>query len=545
MPLAAAFAARVATARWLPWALLAAAWLATIQVRPMLDPDEGRYAEIPREMLAQRDLITPRFNGLKYFEKPPLQYWATAAAYAVFGLSEWSSRLWAVGLAFACLPLVFAWVRRGYGNEAALAALAALGVSPYFQAIGHLNLLDAAFTFWLTAAVLAFTRAQSEPPGSRTERDWMLGAWALAALAVLSKGIVVGVLAGGALVLYTLLERDPGTWRRLHARAGVALFLLIAGPWFVLVSVRNPSFPGFFFVHEHFTRFLTTVHQRVEPWWYFLPLLLGAVLPWLIPCVRGVRGAWLERGAAHAFRPRRFLLIYALLTLLFFSASGSKLAPYILPMVPALAALTGAEVRDPGRLARQAARAAAPLVVLVALGFLVYSLRRNNYVPHEALAWALAAGAAALTAAGVSLRGSVRPRAMVLTAVLGASLAWQCLLCEYSAIPPARSARDLARAVRPYVSAHMPLYSVGQYRETLSPYLGRTLQLAGYEGELRFGLDQEPARRMSIEQFAARWSGEGAAVAFFDPHVWDVLRRAGLPGRVLAADNYTVAVSRL
>src|SRR5262245_47534998 len=97
-----------AAARWLPWALIAAGWFATLQVRPMLDPDEGRYAEIPREMLAHGDFVTPRFNDLKYFEKPPLQYWATAVVYAVSGLSEWSSRIWAVGLAFACLPLVYA-----------------------------------------------------------------------------------------------------------------------------------------------------------------------------------------------------------------------------------------------------------------------------------------------------------------------------------------------------------------------------------------------------------------------------------------------------
>ena len=538
-------AVRPAAARWLPWALLAAAWLATIQVRPMLDPDEGRYAAIPREMLANRDFITPRFNDLKYFEKPPLQYWATATAFAFFGLSEWSSRIWAVGLAFACLPLVFAWVRHYYGHEAALAALAALAVSPYFQVIGHLNLLDAAFTFWLTAAVLAFTRAQSEPTGSAAERRWMLRAWALAALAVLSKGIVVGVLAGGALVLYTLIERDLRTWRRLHARAGVALFLIIAAPWFVLVTLRNPSFPGFFFVHEHFARFLTTVHQRVEPWWYFLPLLLGAVLPWLIPCLRGARAAWMEQPGSHTFKPRRFLLIYALLTLLFFSASGSKLAPYILPMVPVLAALTGAALGDPSRLARHAARAAAPLVVLVAVGLLIYSLRRNNYLPHEALIWALAACAAALIAAALSFRAPLRPLTLVLIAALGASLAWQSLMCEYTCIPPARSARDLVRAVRPFIGAQTPLYSVGQFRETVSPYLGRTLQLAGYEGELRFGLDEEPERRMSLEQFAARWSGAGPAVAFFDPHVWDAMRRQGLPGRVLAADSHTVAVSRL
>ena len=96
----------------LAWSLLAVAWFATVPLRPMLDPDEGRYAEIPREMLASGDWTTPRFNGLKYFEKPPLQYWATAAVYAVAGVSEWSSRLWSAGLAFACLALVFAWTGR-------------------------------------------------------------------------------------------------------------------------------------------------------------------------------------------------------------------------------------------------------------------------------------------------------------------------------------------------------------------------------------------------------------------------------------------------
>jgi len=542
-------------ARWLPWALLAVAWFTTIQVRPMLDPDEGRYAEIPREMLASGDFVTPRFNDLKYFEKPPLQYWATAGVYALFGLTEWTSRAWSVGLAFACLPLVFAWVRRLYGDDAALTAVAALGVSPFFIVIGHLNLLDAAFTFWLTAAVLAFTLAQIAPPGAPEERRWMLAAWALAALAVLSKGIVVGVLAGSALVLYTLLERDAQVWRRLHWGAGLALFALITVPWFLLVSLRNPSFPGFFFVHEHFTRFLTTVHQRVEPWWYFLPLLLLAVLPWLVPLVRAARAAWSDPGLSPAvveapvagtrFRPRRFLLIYAAVVFLFFSASGSKLAPYILPIVPVLAALTGAYLKDPGRLARHAACAAAPLVVVVAAGLLIYSARRNDYMPHEALHWALAAVVAALIAALASFRTRDRPLATVLVAALGASLAWQFLMSAYTVIPPARSAKALVRAVEPFLTPHMPLYSVGQYRETLSPYLGRTLQLAGYEGELRFGLDEEPERRMSIEQFAEHWSAEAPAVAFFDPGVWDTWRRRGLPGRVLAADNYTVAVSRL
>jgi len=141
---------------WLAWALLAVAWFATVPLRPLFDPDEGRYAEIPREMLASGDWVTPRFNDLKYFEKPPLQYWATAAIYEVFGSGQLSSRLWAFGLGFACLPLIYLWTRRLYGERSALAALVALAVSPFFVIVAHLNLLDQAFTFFLTAAVLAF-----------------------------------------------------------------------------------------------------------------------------------------------------------------------------------------------------------------------------------------------------------------------------------------------------------------------------------------------------------------------------------------------------
>src|SRR5438046_9612863 len=541
---------------WAAWVLLALAWFATLPVRPLLDPDEGRYAEVPRELLASGDGVTPRFDGLLYFEKPPLQYWATAIAYEVFGVSEWSSRLWSVGLAFACLPLTFAWVARLYGGAAARLALTALAVSPYFLIVGHINLLDGAFTFFLTATVLAFTLAQTSPPRSPAERRWMLTAWAAAALAVLSKGIVVGVLAGAALVIYTLIERDSLTWRRLHLAAGLPLFAGVAAPWFVVVSLRNPAFPGFFFVHEHFARFLTTVHQRVEPWWYFLPLLLLGVLPWIAPLVRGCRRAWRDAApdtapaAAAAgsvtapFKPLKFLLIFAAVTLVFFSASGSKLAPSILPLLPVLAALTGAVSGAGEELARPAARIGAALVLVVAAGLLVYSARRNSYVPHQALWWALTGALAALPAVAVSFMRRASTRAPLVTAA-SAILAWQCLLCAYTVIPPARSARDLVSAARSFIGARTPLYSVGQYRETLSPYLGRTLQLVGFEGELQFGLQEQPDQRMALPQFAARWSAGGDAVAFFDPGVWDEWRRQGLPGRVVAFDNYTVAVSRL
>ena len=534
--------------KWLAWIVLAAAWFVTTPLRPMLDPDEGRYAEIPREMLASGDWITPRFDGLKYFEKPPLQYWATAAVYAAAGPSEWSSRLWSVALAFGCLALTFAWTQALFGSGAALAALTALAVSPYFLIVGHLNLLDAGLTFFLTAAVLSFTRAQTAAPGSRAERNWMLTAWAAAALAVLSKGIVVGVLAGGALIVYTLIERDARPWRRLHVAAGLPIFIVLACPWFLAVSARNPGFASFFFVHEHFTRFLTTVHQRIEPGWYFLPLLLLGVLPWVAPLARAAGPAWREApDPATGFRPRRFLAVYAVVTLLFFSASGSKLAPYILPMFPVLAALTGAHAAGPAPLAAQAARIGAGLIVVVAAGLLIYSARRNAFVPYEAADWT-AAGCLLAVAGVVATLPRLRLPATgaALASAAAAILAWQCLLYAYAVTPPARSARDLVAATRPSVGPETALYSVGQYRETVSPYLGRLLTLVDYQGELAFGLEAEPGSHdLSVEAFKAGWGTSRDAVAFFDPGVWDSWRRQGFPGRVIAADNYTVAVSRL
>lgn len=557
--------------RWWAWVALAVLWLVTIQIRPMTDPDEGRYAEIPREMVASGNWVTPRLDGLKYFEKPALQYWATAAIYSVVGLSNWSSRLWTVGLGFACLPLIYAWLARLYDRRAAVAAVAILAMSPYFGIVGHLDLLDASFTFFMCATVLAFALAQSAPVRSGKERNWMLVCWAAAALAILSKGIVVFVLAGGALIAYSALERDLRPWRRMHFALGLPLLLALTTPWFILVSLRNADFAQYFFVHEHFQRFLTKEAQRVEPWWYFLPLLALGAFPWLVTLGRASVSAWREPALTSNFKPLKFLLIFSAVTLVFFSTSDSKLATYILPMFPTLAAFTGVAVAGrPGFFSRSA-RVAAGLTLFVAAGLLVYSQRRNGMIPAEAVGWAVAAGIAALaavaatwrTAAGVTPDASGRldvsdtPNTGGLRLATGiwqplvVSLvfifAWQALLCEYTVIPPSRSAYALVQAIASDVHPGTALYSVGQYRQTIPPYLGRLLTLVDFEGtgELDFGESAEPGRQTATPaQFIRQWDASRDAIAFFAPGVWDHYRQQGLPGRVIARDSFTVAVSR-
>jgi len=527
---------------WLLWMVLGIAWFATSPMRPLLDPDEGRYAEIPREMAATGDWITPRLNGLKYFEKPPLQYWATAASYSVFGFSEWTARLWTVGLAFLCLPLVYAWTARLYGQPAGLAALATLAVSPYFELVAHLNILDAGFAFWLAGALFAFTLSQSAPERSPSERRWMLIAWLAAALAVLSKGIVVGVLAGGSVLIYSVVERDVRIWRRLHLLPGLALFLAVAAPWFVAVSLRNPSFLEFFFVHEHFARFLTSVHQRTEPWWYFLTLLLLGALPWLAVLPRAARRAWLDPGLNSRFKPLKFLIIFTAFTLLFFSVSESKLAPYILPLFPALAAAIGVHVRNSPTFIRTLARVNGLLLPLLAGAFVLYTLRRFGFFPPDAIQWLVSAALFALYGVMATWKREWLAGGAWATAT-SAILAWQCLLCAYTELPE-RSSYKLVMTVKSLIRPETELFSIGQYRETLSPYLGRTLTPVDFEGELGFGLSEEPGRRLTPEAFLARWNSAPSAVAFVAPAVLDEWQSRGLRGKVIGGDDRTLVIGR-
>ncbi len=169
----------------------------------------------------------------------------------------------------------------------------------------------------------------------------MLGSWSAIALAVLSKGPVALVLPAFAMVVYSVVQRDFALWRRLHLGWGLLLLLAICAPWFVRVSMHNPEFAQFFFIHEHLARYLTKVHQRYEPWWYFLPILLAGSLPWTWTVLRGLFAGWRADDASRPFRPARFLIIWSACVFFFFSGSDSKLPPYILPIMPSLALLAG------------------------------------------------------------------------------------------------------------------------------------------------------------------------------------------------------------
>lgn len=529
---------------------VALVWFGNLEYRKLFHPDEGRYAEIPREMAATGDWVTPRVNGIKYFEKPPFQYWATAAAYRVFGEAQWTSRLWTALAGLLTVLLVYAAGARLFGPDPGLYAALVLVSSAGFVLGGHYNTLDMGLTFFLTLAVVAFLSAQRDRQTPRGRSVWMHVAWAAAAGAVLSKGLVGAVLPAGGLVAYALATRDVAVWRRLHLATGALLFLALAAPWFVLVSLANPEFPGYFFIHEHFQRFLTTVHHRDEPWWFFLPVLLVGLLPWTTLVPGALAQAWRRETDRRGFRARRFLLAYAGFVLLFFSASSSKLEAYVLPILPAVALLLGEHVAGlaPRRLRWH-------LVFALGLGLAVLAaptvLRSSRLVDVATLptafdAWLHAAGAvlAAGAACGLYQVNRGKARGAVVATALAALMASQLGNSGAETLSPARSGYDLAVKIAPLLRPDTPFYSFGMYEQTLPFYLKRRTTLVGSAEELAFGLAQEPQLWIGDPRdFEPRWRSEPGAVAVTRPLLFELLARHGVPMRVVARDDRYVVVT--
>ena len=532
--------------------LFCVVWFCNLDYRSLVRPDEGRYAEIAREMAATGNWVTPRLNGIKYFEKPPLQYWITAAAYKAFGESEWTARLWsATAGIFGVFAVAFAGMRL-FGRRAGWHAGLVLASSALYAVIGHMNTLDMGVTFCLTLALCAFLLAQRGSQRSREGRLWMWLAWAAMGLAFLSKGLIGLAMPAAAMTVYALVQRDVSFLKRLDPLPGIAIMLAIALPWIVAVSIANPEFLRFFFVHEHFERFLTQAHNRTAPWWYFVPVLIVGMLPWTPMLVQAMASAW-QRDAAHApFRARRFLLIYAGVIFLFFSASQSKLASYILPIVPALALLVGdwlAQIRG-----RKLAWLILPVVILASCGaiaskfVLVFAGAKVPEVLYlEFGKWILAGSLALLAAAILAIALALRERIDGAVVALGAGglLLVQMVMTGHDALAPSHSTAQLARMITPLLAADTPFYSVRTYEHTLPFYLKRTVTLVDYGDELAFGLQQEPHLQIpTMQEFEARWRTDREAFAIMGPDVYRELAARQLPMRLVCADARRVIVSK-
>jgi 4-amino-4-deoxy-L-arabinose transferase-like glycosyltransferase len=544
---------KLPVSRWLLVALAVFAIAAGIDnlSRPLANPDEGRYSEISREMVATGDWTTPRLDGIKYFEKPPLQYWATAASFELFGVNEPAARLYVWLAGFATLLIVGFTGARVLGLETGLAAVLALIASPYFMALGGIVTLDMGLTLWTTATFAALLLAEHAADRPKEQRLWMIASWVAMAFAVLSKGLVGIVFAGAAVFFVIVLGRSLSILRRMHWSWGVAIFFLIAAPWFVLVSRANAEFAHFFFVHEHFERFLTHEHRRVQPAWFFIPILFVGFLPWMIALVPAILHAWrAEKGAR--FAPLRLALLWSGFILLFFSASGSKLPAYVLPLFPSLALVLGRYLA-----AAQTRRLALWLVLIAPLGIVgvVAVLQLPDSAKDEwtramyvnTVPWGLAAASlltiSCLAFAWMLFKGH---RWASLVGVAFTSIAMiACLEDAYEELSPRQSGKEAAHVLAPLARPDTRIYSVNHYDQSLPFYLGRTLTLVNYVDEFETGQKAEPACCIAkLEDFGAEWLRPGEALAIMQPGAFEKLKALGLPMQVLHDDPRRVLVRK-
>ncbi|MDP2793173.1 MAG: glycosyltransferase family 39 protein [Sulfurisoma sp.] len=536
-------------ALWLVAVLFAALWFGTLEYRKLVKPDEGRYGEIPREMVATGDWLTPRLNGIKYFEKPPLQYWATAAAFTAFGEHHWTVRLWPALTGFLGILFTGFVAARLFGAAAGWVAASVLGGSLLYVLLGHVAVLDMSLSVFLASAIFAFVLAQRDGASPKETRHWMWAAYALLALAVLTKGLVGLVLPAATLVAYTLWQRDWGLWKKLHLVSGLALFFAIAAPWFVAVSLANAEFFDFFFIHEHFQRFLTKVHRRYAPMWYFVPILLVGLMPWTLALFGGLRHG-LKRDATQRFQPGRFLLVWCVVVFGFFSVSSSKLVPYILPLFPALAALIGAwwMQASPAALKWQALFwAPVGFAIAAAAPFMVtFGDEQMPVAMFEAwIPWMIAAGLGLAAGALLAfwLAHTYRPLAAALALGLGGHAALQVGFLGMDAIAPATSTWHITQKIRPELTPDMPFFSVGMYDQTIPFYLKRTVQMVEHTDELKYGIEWEPRKFMpTFAEFVTAWNAAPKAMAMMPPDVHKRFVAQNLPMREIARDTRRIFV---
>jgi hypothetical protein len=305
----------------------------------LFEPDEGRYAEIPREMLLRGEWVVPYLQGHPYLDKPPLFYWLVMGSYHLCGVHDWAARLVPAVAVHVCVLLIYLLGRRQLGERAAFWGALILALAPGFLSVGRLLVLDGLLSLWVTLSWLAAFEALR---GSRLRAGWWLTAAVACGLGVLTKGPVALVLLVPPFWVHRRLTGRgcPVGRRALAAFAAVALAVVL--PWYAAITVRLPEFAAHFLWQHNVVRFVAPF-DHLRPIWFYAPILLFGLLPASLLAIPFVR--YLLSGAGEVVQRRPPELGFVLLTggwcVLFFSLSGCKLPTYILPAFPPLALAVG------------------------------------------------------------------------------------------------------------------------------------------------------------------------------------------------------------
>ena len=311
----------------------------------LIDVDEGRYAEVPREMLLSGDWLTPRLNSINFFDKPPLLYWGIALSYAIFGVNEWAARLIPALAALLGVGVAAVLGRRMFGARAGFLSGLILLTSLMWTVVARVVLTDMIVSSLVFCALASWWLAISDCD-ARRKTGFRALFWVCLGLGMLAKGPVAPVLCGGTIFVYLLLSKQWKLLREMGWIWGLPLFMAVAAPWYLAIALRHPEFNHAFWFEQNFARFTGAIQKvdHVEGPFFLFQYLPLVIFPWSFFALPALGAAWKNLWPARTEKQRAalFLLVAFAFGMLFFSASKSKLITYILPVVPPLAILLAA-----------------------------------------------------------------------------------------------------------------------------------------------------------------------------------------------------------
>ena len=469
--------------RWLPWALFGLVLLMLfyrLGAPALFEPDEGRNAEKAREILLLNDWVTPHENFHAVLDKPIFFYWLIALSYRLFGVAEWAARLPSALAAFGCLLVVYFFVRRWWGEWEARWSVLILGTSVGFFIFSRIVIFDMTLTAFITLAMCAFYQAAHE---SAPTAGWGTCALLYIALgaATLTKGLVGLVVPGMIFFSYLLLSNRWRVLGKIRLLPGVVLFLVIVAPWYVLAEMRNPGYLRYYLWEEHFGRFATTKFDRFNPWYFYLYVAPLGLLPWSFLLPAAVQNYWRHRPDDRTL----WLILWAVLPILFFSLSKAKLPHYILPSFPALAILIGvalpralSEFQNRCRFGFGAGWLYVSSLFIYSIGGLIRpeilpEIARGRFDSIATLLYTSAAISLALfyLSSKRSFWAKISPTC-VFFGQAGALMIFLLTIAEMMVlIAPAKSAKEIASKALPFLSPTTQMVSYDNYAEGLGFYL--------------------------------------------------------------------------
>jgi len=483
---------------WLAIVIVIATMCCRLGYLPLLAPDEGRNAEVAREMKESGAWLIPTYDGADYLDKPAFFFKAVALSLAAFGNTETAARFPSVAAGVVLLLLVFAFCRKVHGTRCALLATIVVATTPLYMANARTVIFDMTLALFVCGAI--FSGYLAELSEGTARRNWYLAGAASSGVATLVKGPVGFLIPALVLLIFNRLEGRAGAWKRLFSPLNVLVLLAVALPWFIGLCLQHPDFLQYGLLEESFKRFTSAKRFRAsEPFYFYLLIVASMFLPWSLLLPEAIVATWKQRGPKHS--ADRLCLVWAVLVVLFFSLSQSKLPGYILSVTVACGILVArildtALATPEGRASDLVRRATAAGAVLCLVAAAILALLGASQMQALAKPLRISADEAkGLFQAAIPV--------VVVLAVLGVlgALAFLrrslpfCFLClvvfppvfghasfaTFSVIFEAKSARRLARdfAALPTTTE---LACLECFPSGLPFYLGRTLTLFSKDG---------------------------------------------------------------